>query len=129
MKTLSKLIEKKLRNYIKQNEDNSCYLKLQRGWYSTSIKHPRDGGIFFPIENGPIVNFKDKYKRELVGVVYSVSYDTYHKEYDLDIVVWETQFSETDFDFINYLVDLKYCPDIKFNKFDENFFNIKNKNN
>jgi len=43
--------------------------QTKNGWFSSSEKTPLKGGIDFPINNGPIVMFTCKYRRQHIGVL------------------------------------------------------------
>ena len=42
---------------------------FNNGWYSTSKKNPSAGGIFMPIQNGAVVQFKTKYSQIFIGII------------------------------------------------------------
>lgn len=85
MKTISIDQLRKITNEISNQDLKSKEWGRLGNWYSTSKTTPEKGSIFIPIVDGAIVTFKNKYGRELTGIIAQLEYDKTYKSYSVMI--------------------------------------------
>ncbi len=72
------------------------------GWYSTCQKDPLLGHIYFPVDNGPIIEFENKYGEKMEGILTSFSWD--EKEKDMGYTVKCYQMLGDEMECVNHSV-------------------------